>query len=78
MHQCGTELFARILVNYDLRTTDLANAATIPDYKLCVAEAFVRFERDVRTISPQIDSGLNSQLYFLRSEAFPAACDCKE
>jgi type I restriction enzyme M protein len=31
------------LVNYDLRATDLADAASIPDEKLCIAEAFVRF-----------------------------------
>jgi type I restriction enzyme M protein len=31
------------LVNYDLRAADLANAAKIPDAKLCVAEVFVRF-----------------------------------
>jgi type I restriction enzyme M protein len=31
------------LVNYDLRTEDLADASQIPDEQLCVAEAFVRF-----------------------------------
>ncbi|SER35434.1 type I restriction enzyme M protein [Nitrosomonas sp. Nm51] len=31
------------LVNYDLRSEDLADAATILDDKLCIAEAFVRF-----------------------------------
>jgi type I restriction enzyme M protein len=31
------------LVNYDLTAEDLAEAATIPDDQLCVAEAFVRF-----------------------------------
>ena len=31
------------LVNYDLRAVDLADAAKIPNDKLCVAEAFVRF-----------------------------------
>jgi type I restriction enzyme M protein len=31
------------LVNYDLRAADLADAAKIPDGKLCVAESFVRF-----------------------------------
>ena len=31
------------LVNYDLTADDLANAAAIPDEKLCIAEAFVRF-----------------------------------
>jgi type I restriction enzyme M protein len=34
------------LVNYDLRPADLAEAAKIPDNKLCVAEAFVRFAQD--------------------------------
>jgi type I restriction enzyme M protein len=34
------------LVNYDLRAADLADAAKIPDSKLCVAEAFVRFAQD--------------------------------
>lgn len=31
------------LVNYDLTASDLAEAASIPDEQLCVAEAFVRF-----------------------------------
>jgi type I restriction enzyme M protein len=31
------------LVNYDLRDEDLADASTIPDDQLCVAEAVVRF-----------------------------------
>jgi type I restriction enzyme M protein len=31
------------LVNYDLRAADLADVAKIPDDKLCVAEAFIRF-----------------------------------
>jgi type I restriction enzyme M protein len=34
------------LVNYDLRAADLADAATLPDDKLCVAEAFVRFAQE--------------------------------
>lgn len=34
------------LVNYDLRATDLADAAKIPDGELCVAEAFVRFAQE--------------------------------
>lgn len=34
------------LVNYDLRAEDLADAAKIPDDKLCVAEAFVRFAQE--------------------------------
>ena len=31
------------LVNYDLRPADLINAANLPDDKVCIAEAFVRF-----------------------------------
>ena len=34
------------LVNYDLTAEDLADAAKIPDDKLCVAEAFVRFAQE--------------------------------
>lgn len=34
------------LVNYDLRAADLAQAAKIPDDKLCVAEAFIRFAQE--------------------------------
>ncbi len=34
------------LVNYDLRAADLADAAKIPDGKLCVAEAFVCFAQE--------------------------------
>ncbi|MFA5160604.1 MAG: N-6 DNA methylase, partial [Candidatus Omnitrophota bacterium] len=34
------------LVNYELTADDLADAATIPDDKLYVAEAFVRFAQD--------------------------------
>lgn len=34
------------LVNYDLTPEDLADAATIPDAQLCVAEAFVRFAQE--------------------------------
>lgn len=34
------------LVNYDLRAEDLADAAKIPDDKLCIAEAFVRFAQE--------------------------------
>jgi type I restriction enzyme M protein len=36
------------LVNYDLRPSDLANAAKIPNEKLCVAEHFVRFAQEQR------------------------------
>ncbi len=34
------------LVNYDLRAEDLADASRIPDERLCVAEAFVRFSQE--------------------------------
>lgn len=34
------------LVDYDLRPEDLADASRIPDDKLCVAEAFVRFAQE--------------------------------
>lgn len=34
------------LVNYDLRSEDLADASKIPDDKLCIAEAFVRFAQE--------------------------------
>ncbi len=34
------------LVNYDLKTEDLTEAAKISDDKLCVAEAFVRFAQE--------------------------------
>jgi type I restriction enzyme M protein len=34
------------LVNYDLGPADLADATKIPDSKLCVAEAFVRFAQE--------------------------------
>ena len=34
------------LVNYDLTPDDLSNAVKIPDDKLCVAEAFVRFAQE--------------------------------
>lgn len=41
--QEGQLVIDQDLVNYDLRAADLADAATIPDDRLCVAEAFVRF-----------------------------------
>lgn len=41
--QEGQIVIDQDLVNYDLRATDLADATKIPDDKLCVAEAFVRF-----------------------------------
>jgi type I restriction enzyme M protein len=34
------------LVNYDLTAADLADASRIPEDKLCVAEAFVRFAQE--------------------------------
>jgi type I restriction enzyme M protein len=34
------------LVNYDLTADDLADAASIPDEMLCIAEAFVRFAQE--------------------------------
>jgi type I restriction enzyme M protein len=34
------------LVNYDLTASDLADAASIPDEQLCVAETFVRFAQN--------------------------------
>lgn len=34
------------LVNYDLQPDDLADASEIPDFKLCIAEAFVRFAQE--------------------------------
>lgn len=41
--QEGQLVIDQDLVNYGLRAPDLADAASIPDGKLCVAEAFVRF-----------------------------------
>jgi type I restriction enzyme M protein len=34
------------LVNFSLRPADLADAATLSDDKLCIAEAFVRFAHE--------------------------------
>ena len=34
------------LVDYDLTAADLANAGEIPEDRLCVAEAFVRFAQE--------------------------------
>jgi len=34
------------LVNYDLKAEDLSNADEIPEEKLCVAEAFIRFAQE--------------------------------
>lgn len=44
--QEGQLVIDQDLVNYDLRAADLADAATIPDDQLCVAEAFVRFAQE--------------------------------
>jgi type I restriction enzyme M protein len=41
--QEGQLVIDQDLVNYDLRAADLADVAQIPDDRLCVAEAFVRF-----------------------------------
>lgn len=43
-HQhAGQLVINQDLVNYDLTAEDLSDATSIPDVKLCVAEAFVRF-----------------------------------
>ena len=34
------------LVNYDLTAADMVDAGNIPEEKLCVAEAFVRFAQE--------------------------------
>lgn len=44
--QAGQLVVNQDLVNYDLRPEDLADAAKIPDDKLCIAEAFVRFAQE--------------------------------
>ena len=44
--QEGQLVIDQDLVNYDLRATDLADAAKIFDNQLCVAEAFVRFAQE--------------------------------
>ena len=44
--QAGQLVIDQDLVNYDLRLTNLAKAAEIPDEELCVAEAFVRFAQE--------------------------------
>ena len=44
--QAGQLVVDQDLVNYDLGPADLADAAKIPDSKLCVAEAFVRFAQE--------------------------------
>jgi type I restriction enzyme M protein len=44
--QEGQLVIDQDLVNYDLRAADLADSANVPDDKLCVAEAFVRFAQE--------------------------------
>jgi type I restriction enzyme M protein len=44
--QEGQLVIDQDLVNYNLGAADLAEAAKIPDEKLCVAEAFVRFAQE--------------------------------
>jgi type I restriction enzyme M protein len=44
--QAGQLVVDQDLVNYDLGPADLADAAKIPDSRLCVAEAFVRFAQE--------------------------------
>jgi type I restriction enzyme M protein len=44
--QEGQRVVNQDLVNYDLTVEDLADAAKIPDDRLCVAEAFVRFAQE--------------------------------
>jgi len=44
--QEGQLVINQDLVNYDLRPEDLTAASKIPDDKLCIAEAFVRFAQE--------------------------------
>ena len=46
--QEGQLMVDQDLVNYDLTAEDLAGSAKIPNDKLCVAEAFVRFAQEQR------------------------------
>jgi len=46
--QEGQPIINQDLVNYSLRMEDLADAKTIPDDQLCIAEAFVRFAQKNR------------------------------
>jgi type I restriction enzyme M protein len=48
--QEGQLVIDQDLVNYDLRAEDLADAASISDEQLCVAEAFVRFAQEQKFI----------------------------
>jgi type I restriction enzyme M protein len=41
--QAGRLVVDQDLVNYEVRREDLANAGALPDGRLCVAEAFLRF-----------------------------------
>lgn len=42
----GQKIIDQDLVNYELGPADLQDAAKIPDEKLCIAEAFVRFAQE--------------------------------
>ena len=42
----GQKIIDQDLVNYELSPADLKDAAKIPDDKLCIAEAFVRFAQE--------------------------------
>jgi type I restriction enzyme M protein len=44
--ESGLPLIDQDLVNYELTKEDLEDAAAIPDDKLCIAEAFVRFAQE--------------------------------
>ena len=44
--QAGQLVVDQDLVNYEVRREDLANAGALPDDRLCVAEAFVRFAQE--------------------------------
>lgn len=44
--QEGQLVVNQYLVNYDLKASDLSDAARITDDKLCVAEAFIRFAQE--------------------------------
>ena len=44
--QEGQLIINQDLVNYDLSAEDLADATTISDNKLCIAEAFIRFAQE--------------------------------
>ena len=44
--QEGQLIVDQDLVNYELDAADLADASTVPDNRLCIAEAFVRFAQE--------------------------------